>query len=221
MKIVVLGATGTTGQLLCNQALANGHDVIAFVRTPGALQQRAGLTIVEGSVEDQNAMRQSFTGADAVVSCLGERPSFRTLSRGSDFQRRTLPKIVSAINDADVKRFVLMSSFGSGATAAKAGLFMRVILYSLIARRLFDDKAIAEEALARCTANWTAVYPVTLIKAPAIPATDLVSLDRVTKVPGVPRVPFLNVAQALIRLVPDTTRSEQKLLLTTPGGWRA
>lgn len=220
MKIVVLGATGTTGQLVVEEALASGHEVIAFVRRPDALQAKKGLTVVQGSVENQREMCRCFEGADAVLSCLGERPGLRVFVQGTDFQRRTLPKIVAAINEARVGRFVLMSSFGSGKTAAKASLLLRVVLYSLIARKLFDDKAIAEECLVACTANWTVVYPVTLKQAPAILATDLIPLHEVRKVPGVPLLPFGNVARTMVALTADRSRSGQKLLLTTAGGWR-
>lgn len=37
MRIVVLGATGQTGQYLVNQALQQGHTVTAVVRNPGKL----------------------------------------------------------------------------------------------------------------------------------------------------------------------------------------
>lgn len=37
MKIVVLGATGQTGQHLVNQALQQGHSVTAVVRNPGKM----------------------------------------------------------------------------------------------------------------------------------------------------------------------------------------
>lgn len=37
MNIVVLGASGGTGRLIVEQALAAGHEVVAFVRTPAKL----------------------------------------------------------------------------------------------------------------------------------------------------------------------------------------
>ena len=220
MKVVVLGATGTTGQLVVDESLAKGYEVIAFVRNPSAIKERGGLTIIQGSVDNQDEMKECFSGADAVISCLGARPSPRTLRNGSTLQRRTLPKIIGAINEAGVKRFILMSSFGSGETRKKAGLFIKVFLYSFLAKKLFDDKAIAEQSLSQCKANWTAVYPVTLIQEPAIQDSELVPLERVQKVPGIPRLPFANVAKSLVSLVTEENQSGQKLLLTIPGCWR-
>ena len=37
MKILILGATGPTGQCLVTQALDAGHDVTAAVRTPSKM----------------------------------------------------------------------------------------------------------------------------------------------------------------------------------------
>jgi uncharacterized protein YbjT (DUF2867 family) len=220
MRLVILGATGTTGGYAVDEALAAGHEVVAFVRKPGALAARARLTIVGGSVEDEAAMRTAFAGADAVLSCLGARPSFEVLLGGTDFQRRMLPKVVSAINEEGIGRFVLMSSFGIGETRYKASLFPRLVLYTLVAKRLFDDKVIAERSLAGCKANWTGVYPVTLRGGPVDPAWDLLPLDDVRSVPGLPTLSFATVAKVLVDLVPNRSHAGQKLLLTTSGGWR-
>ncbi len=220
MKVVVLGATGTTGQFVVEEALAKGYEVVAFVRRPGVLKERKGLTITQGSIEQQSEMRDCFTGADAVVSCLGARPSLRVFCKGTNLQQRTLPKIISAINDAKVSRFVLMSSFGSGETAEKSSWFLKIFLYHFVAKKLFDDKVMAEKSLSTCHANWTAVYPVTLTKDSAIPTSDLVTLNRVRQVPGIPRLPFANAAKSLVDLIPEKNRSGQRLLLTIPGGWR-
>lgn len=46
MKILVLGATGATGRLIVNEALAKGYAVVALVRSgvrrPGHLRARTG-----------------------------------------------------------------------------------------------------------------------------------------------------------------------------------
>ena len=220
MKIVVLGATGTTGQLLIDAALAQGHEVVAVMRRLGVLPVRKGLAIIQASVESESDLRAAFAGADAVVSCLGVRPSLRAFCFKQDFQQRALPQIIAAINAAKVPRFVLMSSFGSGASANQSGLFLKLFLYDFIAKKMFDDKALAEQALQHCHANWTAVYPVTLIQAPAIATAELVPLDAVHRVPGIPRLPFANVAQALLGLASEQNRAGQKLLLTPSGTWQ-
>ncbi|WP_082369200.1 NAD(P)H-binding protein [Arthrobacter sp. ERGS1:01] len=50
MKLFVLGATGTTGGLFVDDALAAGHEVVAYVRNPGKLAARDRLTVVAGNM---------------------------------------------------------------------------------------------------------------------------------------------------------------------------
>jgi len=98
MKIVILGGeTGKTGALAVEAALAEGNEVIAFVRRPEAVVARERLTVVGGSVEDSSAMAVALVGADAVVSALGVGVTPRIVLFGSDFQQRTLPHILNAM----------------------------------------------------------------------------------------------------------------------------
>lgn len=190
------------------------------VRSMGVLKARKGLVIMQASVESQSELHAAFAGADAVISCLGVRPSLGAFCFKQDFQQRSLPTIIAAINAAQVPRFVLLSSFGSGASAKQSGAFLRQFLYGCIAKKMFDDKAQAEQALHDCRANWTAVYPVTLVQAPAIAVAELVPLDAVRRVPGIPRLPFANVARALLELAQETKHAGQKLLLAPPQTWQ-
>lgn len=220
MKIVVLGATGKTGQLLVSQALSRGWQVTAIVRRLGVLQTQPKLTVIEAELSDQARLAQQFSGADAVISCLGARPSLETLLIRSDFQKQTLPTIIAALNAAKVPRFVLMSSFGVGTTRRQAGWFLKLFLYSFMAKRLFDDKVEAEKSLADCQANWTAAYPVTLAKSAKDVAVDSVPLAQVHKVAGIPRLNFATVASELLNLATRADCKQQKLLLTPKGRWR-
>lgn len=220
LKIAILGATGKTGAYAIEQALAAGHEIIAYVRNPASVSPRPGLRVIGGSVEDESAMRDAFAGVDAVISCLGARITAGILFQGTDFQRRMLPKVIAAINEAKVPRFVLMSSFGVGDTARLGSPIPRYFFHRLIAGRLFDDKAVAERALADCTTDWTAVYPVTLHDGPIDALYDLVPLDQVRKVPGIPRLAFTTVARVLVDLATQGDGGHNRLLLTTRNGWR-
>ncbi|TMD53495.1 MAG: hypothetical protein E6I85_08270 [Chloroflexi bacterium] len=52
MKLVVLGATGRTGRLVVEQALAAGHTVTALVRSPEKLAtSSSNLRVVAGQAE--------------------------------------------------------------------------------------------------------------------------------------------------------------------------
>lgn len=72
MKIAVFGATGQVGNLLIKEALARGHEIIAYARSPKkiAINDRK-LSIVAGGLEDADKIELAIAGADAVVSVMG------------------------------------------------------------------------------------------------------------------------------------------------------
>lgn len=212
MRIVILGATGALGKATVKQALDAGHDVVAYVRRPDAVPARSGVTIVQGSLDNVAAMTKAFTGADAVISCVGAKLTLASMQR-MDLMQRVLPLVTSSVKTAGVDRFVLVSAFGVGDTAAKASGLAR-FLYRTIVSAIFKDKARAEVILPRSGLNWTTVYPVILHEARRLDAVTVTPIDAVDKVPGLPKVPFSNVAAVLIELAADRSRSGQRLLIT-------
>jgi putative NADH-flavin reductase len=72
MRVVVFGATGRTGRLLVEGALARGHDVTAFVRAPdklGVLRDR--VRVAQGDVLDGGAVSDAVDGQEAALVALG------------------------------------------------------------------------------------------------------------------------------------------------------
>lgn len=161
MRIVVFGSTGATGRQVVVQALAAGHEVIAFVRN-AAKAPPAGecLRIVEGQVtSDQAAVTAAVAGADAVVSTLGTERSWRGL-RSPTVMAQATPRIVRAMEEAGVSRLVWLSGLGVGDTMAQVPPLPR-LGYRLLSR-VYADKAAGEQVLRRSSLDWTLVYPVML-----------------------------------------------------------
>jgi putative NADH-flavin reductase len=74
MKVAIFGATGGTGQQLVEQALAQGHEVTAFVRNPAKVTAKhEKLKVVKGNVTDCHSVGTAVAGQDAVFSALGVR----------------------------------------------------------------------------------------------------------------------------------------------------
>ena len=70
-RILLYGATGRTGSLLLDYALAQGYAVTALVRNPAKLTRTSPhLTVVVGSPTDPAAVRRAMAGCQAVVSAL-------------------------------------------------------------------------------------------------------------------------------------------------------
>jgi putative NADH-flavin reductase len=105
MRIVVFGATGRTGRPVVEQALERGHDVAAFVRTPGRLEAHPRLTEAQGDALDAEAVSRSVRDVDAAISALG----LDSLDRPTDHSDATAG-IVRALNDARVRRLSIVSN---------------------------------------------------------------------------------------------------------------
>uniref|UniRef100_A0AAQ4P188 NAD(P)-binding domain-containing protein n=1 Tax=Gasterosteus aculeatus aculeatus TaxID=481459 RepID=A0AAQ4P188_GASAC len=108
MKIVVLGATGQTGQYLVNQALQQGHTVTAVARNPGKLSvHHDNLKVVEADIFSEDSLKPHFSGQDVVMSCLGFPPSFFSPVTGYS---RSMNSVVGAMREARVNRIITMTS---------------------------------------------------------------------------------------------------------------
>lgn len=214
MKIVVLGATGNVGSRFTTQAVKAGHEVLAYARKPETVTTQAGVTTAKGSAEDTAALAAAARGADAIlVSITGPM-------KDATFMQRALPKITAAAKQAGVSRIVLVSAFGAGDTAEKASGFARLI-YRTVLGKFFGDKAASDKLLQSSGLDWTIAYPVNLKNAATLPEGAAVKpLAQVGKVPGLPTLPFDDAAAALVAVVTSSATVGQRLLITTPKGWK-
>lgn len=108
MRLTIFGGTGKTGQLLVRQALSEGHDVVAYVRSPSKLSfSDPRLTIVAGSLDDAAAISDAVRGADVVISVLGP---VGTGVAGTPITEG-IRVIVAAMKQHGVRRLVASATF--------------------------------------------------------------------------------------------------------------
>ncbi|WLP91844.1 NAD(P)-binding oxidoreductase [Gordonia sp. NB41Y] len=213
MKITILGATGNVGSATMREAVAAGHEVVAYVRRPDAVEKLPGVTVVAGDVDDPIGLAAAIRGADAVIAAVTGP------TKDTTFTQRTLPAIVAAMEQAGVARLVQVSAFGVGDTADKASWLARLI-YRTVLGKFFADKAAAEGVLTDSTLDWVIVYPVNLKKGAAVKDWAALPLERVARVPGLPTLPFANVAATLVELAGSTRLDARRILVTTASGWK-
>src|SRR3989442_10096057 len=155
MNLVILGATGRTGRLAVEQALAAGHTVTALVRSPDKLTTRnSSLRVVAGKATDSGDVARALEGADAVISTLGG-----TGSVIADSTRAT----VEAAYKTGVRRVVVLSSFfvERDRLGAVARLINGVPMGSQI-----KDKSAGEGLLRQSDLDWTIIYASLLTDGP-------------------------------------------------------
>jgi putative NADH-flavin reductase len=159
MKLFILGATGGIGRYLLQLALARGHDVTAYVRSPQKIElTHDRLRIVQGDVFSADQMARSLTGHDLVLSAFGP-----LAIRASTLRREFGRTLVVAMRTSGVRRVQIVSAaflfdgLGLGARLLKATLF----------RQMIPDMAGMEAAICQADLDWTIVRPPRLINGPA------------------------------------------------------
>jgi uncharacterized protein YbjT (DUF2867 family) len=156
MNLVVLGATGRTGRLVVEQALAAGHTVTALVRSPEKLSTgNPNLRVVTGQATDTSAVSRALEGADAVISTLG--------GKGSVIADST-QAIVSAARKAGVSRVVVLSSWVVERDRMDA---VTRLLTGIAMGSVIKDKSAGEQLLRGSDLDWTIVYASLLYDGPA------------------------------------------------------
>lgn len=110
--IAVTGATGFLGGHIIRAAREKGHHVRALVRHPRPLDTDDGLRWITGTLEDQVGLAELVSGADVVVHAAG---AIKALNRDAFFRvnRDGTRAVAEAAVQADVKRFVLVSSLAA------------------------------------------------------------------------------------------------------------
>ncbi|MGY4691404.1 NAD(P)-dependent oxidoreductase [Salibacterium sp. K-3] len=74
MKLLVFGATGRTGRIFVQKALAEGHEITVYVRDPSKLEQGPEkLTVVHGELMEKDKIEKAVQNQDAVISLLAPR----------------------------------------------------------------------------------------------------------------------------------------------------
>jgi len=155
MNITIFGATGRTGQHLVEQALARGHRVTAFTRSPEKMDRaEERLEIVQGDIREPDRVQAAVQGADAVISVLGpteNKPVF-AVSEGTEH-------ILEAMKNHGVERLIVSAGAGVGDPGDEPGLLDRVVnlLLRLFSKWVFEDMKRTVETIRGSDVRWTVV----------------------------------------------------------------
>lgn len=155
MRITIFGATGKTGTLLLEQALAAGHQVVAFARTPGKLNiQSDRLAVVQGDLGDPAAVERAVAGADAVISVLGPSSNNAELAI-----TRGTRNILAAMHQCKVRRLIITSGAGVRDPRDQPGFFDKLIVsvLKLVNKNVYRDMVEVVNLVRQSDRDWTVV----------------------------------------------------------------
>ena len=191
MKLLILGATGGTGQQLVTRALEQHHDVTVLVRDPSKLQvSNENLRVIEGNVLDKDILIKALQGQDAVLSALGKGKSLKS----SNLISNATGTLIPAMNAAGIKRLIFESGFGAGETFKDAN-FLQQIIFGTFLRSIYGDKAMGEKKIRSSSLDWTLVYPVVLTNGPF---TGKYQVGEKLPMKGMPKISRADVADFML-----------------------
>jgi uncharacterized protein YbjT (DUF2867 family) len=164
MRVLVIGATGGTGRELVQQALAQGHQVTAFVRDPAKLQiEHANLRVAQGDVLDYATVEAAMRGQDAVLSALGHKRFFYP----NKIQSVGMRNILRAMKACEVPRLICETALGIGSSVGRLGLPYIFFVLPLILGFYMWDKVRQEELIMASDRDWIIVRAGLLKNGPA------------------------------------------------------
>ena len=162
VNLLIVGATGGTGQQLVSQALERGHRVTALVRKPPPAEPSSRLITVQGNVLKPSSLDQAVQDQDAVLSALGHKQWFRPTRILSEGTRN----LIGAMRRHGVRRFICETALGISDAWWLMGLYYTLFVRPLILPLYFWDKARQEAVIRASDLDWTIVRPGMLTNGP-------------------------------------------------------
>ncbi len=201
MKLVVFGASGPTGRLVTERALAEGHTVTAVTRRPATFPvDDPRLQVARADALDAVQVADVVAGHDRVISTLGVPYTKEPVTIFSQGAR----SIIEAMRRHGLRRLVCVTSIGVHPELPRDEklVFRKVVGPILLAmgRPLYEDARRMEEIVRASGLDWTIVRPSGLFD------TTTVSDYRIVVAPD--RLPGMftsraDLADVLLREVVD------------------
>jgi putative NADH-flavin reductase len=154
MNIVILGASGRTGRLVVENAVARAHRVTALVRSASSLAPSELLRVTVGDPTTVADVTRVVRDQDVVISCLGQRSAGDAMLLGS-----AAAATIQAMQATDVSRFLVVSQ---GLLFPSRNPIITIL--KLVFARQIADSARMEEQVRRSDLDWTVVRPPRLLE---------------------------------------------------------
>lgn len=207
-KLLVLGATGGTGQHIVRQALDASHEVTALVRNPAnklPAHQRLRV-MIGGVVDDPLGLDRAMQGQDAVISALGRGRSLTS----TNLMQRCVPPILAAMKTHGIRRLIFTSAIGVGETIRDAPLLSRIVIRVFLSS-IYADKVAGEAEIQRSDLDWTLVQPAQLTDGPL---TRSYRAGERLALRGLPKISRADTAHFIVSQVGDPTYHRKVVLVT-------
>ncbi len=167
-RLAVFGATGMTGGLVVQQALAQGHEVVVLVRDPSRMTlSHPRLTVIAGNPTLMRDIERCVWRTDAVIHCLGI--GGKGDGRPNTLISESVRVVLAAMWIHGVSRIVRMSNVGAGDSGAWFANRIVVPLFLRWLLPIIEDKNRMELALRVSNVDWVSVRLPNIVQGPDKP----------------------------------------------------
>ncbi|HVP86234.1 MAG TPA: SDR family oxidoreductase [Rhizomicrobium sp.] len=161
MRIAIIGGSRGVGLAVANEAVARGHEVVIVSRSdPRLIQDKVHW--LGGDARDSTVLERAVKGCDATVTALGVT---KTWSNTNLFSQSAVT-LVRTMQDAGIKRAVLVTGLGAGDSRGHQGWLYDNVLFPVFLARSYADKDRAEAIFQKSNLDWTIVRPGRLTNGP-------------------------------------------------------
>lgn len=195
LHIAVAGASGATGRLVVERAVAAGHRVTALVRPASDYAAPPGVVVQRVEVVTDPDWELP-ADVDAVISALGKQSYADPVPVCAD----GTANLIMAMGRTGVRRLLAVSASPVLTTGAGEPWWFRRLVRPAVARSgraLYADLAAMEKSVRASRTDWTIIRPGQLVDGPA---TDYRLTPEANATTSVHRV---DLADALVSLVGD------------------
>lgn len=198
MKIALIGATGTIGSRIAQEALRRGHEVTAISRNPEKVGlEHEQLNMHKADIMDPSSLEEAVKGHDAVISAFG--PLF-----GREEELVAAARtIVEGTRRGGIRRLLIVGGAGSLLTDDGVPL-METSSFPEEIRTLARAHADAYDIYKEADLDWTYVSPAAVIEPGKRTGNFRIGMDRVvTDESGESRISAEDYAVAMLDELED------------------
>jgi len=113
MKVGLLGGTGFVGNYIIDDLIKNNHEPIVLVRDGSISKLRNNVTIINGDLNDDDALNLLISKSDAIIYNVGIIRQFpKSGITFNDLHHNKLCAVVDKCVQQKIERFILMSANG-------------------------------------------------------------------------------------------------------------
>ena len=164
--VLIIGASRGVGLETVKAALEAGHSVRALSRSARRIPiDDPKLEKMAGDALEMATVRRGLSGVDVVIQSLGVSAGPEIIFKPMQFFSKATRVLVTAMEQAHVKRLICVTGFGAGESRGHGGFLYNLGVHLLMGR-VYDDKDAQERIVRRSKLDWVILRPVILTDGP-------------------------------------------------------